>query len=168
MQVSRLTYLLIVLIFFSCKEKKVEETVYDNVIYELDTLRLYNTGAEKTKQKSTEQYVSIMYTDLFSSGISSNELSELNELSLAIGDKTMVNELLLAHYLNSSSVNLPSNTQMRADIEFFVEQTYLKFYQRYPSKYESLYMVKLIEDDAELTPKDIYTAFVLSNEYYFY
>ena len=168
MQVSKWICLLIAVVLFSCKEKKIEETVYDNVIYELDTVRLYASGAEKTKQKSTDQYVSIMYTDLFSTGISANELAELNELSLAVGDKTMVNELLLAHYLNSSGVSLPSATVMRADVEYFVEQTYLRFYQRFPSEYESIYMIKLIEADADLTPKDIYTAFVLSNEYYFY
>ena len=159
----------ILLLFSSACKKEIEEKqVYDNIIYQVDTSRLYSSSAEKTKQKSQTQYISIMYSDLFSTNISGNVLSELSELSLAMGDKTMANELTLSHYLNSTALDKPSDTEMRSDVESFVELTYLRFYQRNPSPYEKIYLIGVIDNDPILTVLDIYTAFILSNEYYYY
>ncbi len=172
MQVSNrhlfLSMALGMLIIFSCKKEVEEKTVYDNVIYQVDTTILYSSSAEKTKQKTPTQYISIMYSDLFNSNIPGNDLSELSELSLAVGDKTMANELTLSHYLNSTSVDVPTNGEMRNDVEQFVEDTYRRFYQRMPSPYEKLYMTDIIDKDPLLTVEDIYSAFILSNEYYYY
>jgi hypothetical protein len=164
---------LLVLLFlmafsFSCKKTKIEETVYDNVVYRVDTVPLYFSNSEKNKQKSTIQYISILYADLFGKGISNKELAELSELNLSIGDKTMANELLLSHYLNDSEVKLPTATAMRADVGQFVEEVYLRFYLRNPTAYEKYHLVNLIEEDEQLTPAKVFTAFALSNEYYFY
>lgn len=155
-------------IFFSCKKDVEEKVVLDNIIYKLDTARLYASSAEKIKQKSPAQYISIMYSDLFSYNISSTDLSELSELNLALGDKTMANELTLSHYLKSNDVDKPSDAQMRADVESFVENTYRRFYQRNPLPYEKLYMTDVINKDPQITVSDVYTAFVLSDEYYHY
>ena len=167
---NRMLFLLTMgaVLLFSCKKEVVETQVYDNVIYEIDTQRLYSSSAEKIKQKTQTQYISIMYSDLFSQNVSSNELSELSELSLAIGDKTMANELTLSHYLNSSNVQKPSDAEMRGDLDVFIEITYLRFYQRRPTPYELLFLKGVINDDPQLTVVDIYTAFILSNEYYYY
>lgn len=156
------------LLLTSCKKERVETQVYDNVIYEVDSTRLYNSAAEKTKQKTPTQYISILYSDLYNKTISNNELSELNELSLAVGDKTMVNELTLSHYLKATWVDKPSDPEMRADIESFVTFVYVKFYLRYPTEYEKRYLADIIGKDPMLTVDEIYTAFVLSNEYYYY
>ncbi|MEQ8325122.1 MAG: hypothetical protein RIC15_04395 [Vicingaceae bacterium] len=155
-------------VFSSCKKEYREEQVYDNIIYEVDTVRLYSTSAEKTKQKTPTQYISILYSDLFNKTIPTNELSELNELSLATGDKTMVNELTLSHYLKASFVDQPTDAEMRADIQSFVSYVYRKFYQRYPTEYEKIYLADIIIKDSKITVDDIYTSFVLSNEYYYY
>lgn len=157
-----------VMLAFSCKKEIEEKEIYDNVIYQVDTSRLYLSSAEKVKQKSQTQYISIMFSDLFSKNISGNELTELSEISLAMGDKSMANELTLSHYLNSTALDKPSDAEMRADVEYFVEITYLRFYQRNPTPYERLYLTDIIEKDLELTVLDIYTAFILSNEYYYY
>lgn len=166
-------YLVICTIFsvglmYSCKKDVQEKEVLDNIIYQLDTTRLYASGAEKTKQKSPAQYISIMYSDLFSYNISSTDLSELSELNLALGDKSMANELTLSHYLKSNDVDKPSDAQMRADVESFVEDTYRRFYQRNPLPYEKLYMTDVINKDPQITVSEVYTAFVLSDEYYHY
>lgn len=152
----------------ACKKTKIEETVYDNVLYRVDTVPLYFSNSEKVKQKSTIQYISILYADLFGTGISNTELADLSELNLAIGDKSMANELLLSHYLNDPDVKVPTNAAMRGDIEKFVEDTYLRFYLRNPTPYEKHYMMQLIKEDQGLSPAQIFTAFALSNEYYFY
>jgi hypothetical protein len=105
---------------------------------------------------------------LYNKTISGNELSELNELSLAIGDKTMANELTLSHYLKTPFVDKPTDAEMRADVKTFVTYVYLKFYQRYPSEYELRYLVDIIQKDVLIKVDDVYSAFVLSNEYYYY
>jgi len=156
------------LLFFSCKKETVETQVYDNVIYEVDSTKLYTSSAEKNKQKTPTQYISILYSDLYNKTISNNELSELGELSLAVGDKTMVNELTLSHYLKTPFVDKPTDAEMRADIKTFVTFVYVKFYLRYPTEYEKRYLSDIIEKDVQIKVDDIYSAFILSNEYYYY
>ena len=165
---AALIFALIPCLLSSCKKETEATEVYDNVIYGIDTVRIYASGAEKVKQKSQTQYISIMYGDLFGSNISDAELSELSELSLSIGDKSMANELTLSNYLKSTSLDIPTNSEMRADVESFVELTYLRFYQRNPGPYEKLYLTELIEKDTELSVMEIYTAFILADEYYYY
>jgi len=162
---------LALLIFFSivsCKKVTEERVTYDNVIYELNNIAVYSSSSEKIKQKTPVQYISILYADLFNAQIPNNELNNLTLISTAIGDKTMASELILSHYLNSPSLQLPGDTEMLQDIPAFVEQTYVRFYQRYPTEYEKLFLVNLIESDEGMDVQTIYTSFVLANEYYFY
>ena len=63
---------------------------------------------------------------------------------------------------------IPSDAEMRADVEKFVQETYLRFFLRVPTAYEVFELKKEIENDPELTPELIYQAFALSNEYKFY
>ena len=152
----------------ACKKKITQEVVYDNIIYELGDQQLYQSNLEKNKQKTPQQYISILYSDLFNSAIPSNDLASIAELSISVGDKVMFNELILSDWLEETTVDVPTDTEMRADIDAFVEQTYIKFYLRYPNAYESYYLKSLIESDPDLTPEIIYTAFATSNEYNFY
>lgn len=152
----------------SCKKVTEERVVYEYPIYGINDQVVYSSSAEKVRQKTPVQYISILYGDLFGERIPNNELNNLTLLSSAIGDKTMANELILSHYLNDPALDLPSNTEMQGDIEGFVEQTYIRFYKRNPTPYEKLYLTDLIADDAEITVELVYTSFILSNEYYFY
>lgn len=163
-----LLYIIVVLLFASCKKTVEERVIYDNVIYEMNNVVVYNSSSEKTKQKTPIQYISILYADLFNARIPNNELNNLTLISTAIGDKTMANELILSHYLNSPDLQLPGNEEMLNDIPVFVDEVYVRFFQRYPTPYEKLYLTNLIEEDQSLTVQLIYTSFVLSNEYYFY
>lgn len=165
---SLLLLFLALLLLPSCKKKVIENVNYENTVFELDTLNLYESSANKNKQKSSTQYISILYRDLFSTGISGNNLNELSVLFTAQGDKQMATELLLSSYMNMPSVLIPTEQMMRQDVEAFVEETYIRFLLRKPTAYEKEYMVSLIEDDSEMTPELIYMGFVLSNEYQFY
>ena len=159
---------LLVLFFLSCKKEVEETVVYSNVIYNVDDVSIYNSNAEKTKQKSPELQLSIMYSDVYNQAISTNKLLEIAELSLSNGDKTMFTEMIFSQFLSDPSANVPSNTQMRADIDLFVKDTYIRFFQRNPSEYELIYLKNLISNDAMITVENVFTSFVLSNEYYFY
>lgn len=171
MQVSKRSILLLVLVggmLASCRKTVEEQVIYHNVIYEVDNVILYQNAADKTRQKTSTQYISILYADLFNTSISNGELTDIAELTLGIGDKTMANELIIDHYLNDPQVVMPSDATMRTDIPAFVEATYVKFYQRLPTEYERHYLEEMIADDTQMTVSNIYVAFMLANEYYFY
>lgn len=172
MQVSKSRLLIfglaLVFGFSSCKKKINETVVYDNVIYDLDQQDLYQSNVEKTKQKSPAQFISILYADLYGTSMPNTQLLDLNELSLSIGDKVMFNELLLSDWVNDAGSAVPTDAVMRADIDQFIEDTYLRFFLRYPTAYEQIYLKSQIEGDPDLSPALVFTAFATSNEYQFY
>jgi len=137
-------------------------------IYDVGNEVVYENSSEKNKQKSSAQFISILYSNLFQSSISLQETNELSELRTAIGDKQVADNLIINDYVNSAGVNLPSDADMRADIPKFVEETYIRFYLRKPTAYEAKFLKEEIENDPGLTPKLIYAAFAESNEYKFY
>jgi len=139
-----------------------------NYIYDVGSEVVYESNAEKTKQKSPAQYVSILYSNLFQSSITQSELTDLSELYTAIGDKQIAVNLIINDYTHSSNVQISTDAQMRTDIPKFVEETYIRFFLRKPTPYELRFMKESIESDAGLTAALIYSAFAESNEYKFY
>ncbi len=161
---KRLKFLMIpffLLLLMACKKE------YD-YIYDLGSEAVYSSNAEKDKQKSSTQFISILYSNLFQSSISQQESNDLSELRLAIGDKQIADDLVISAYINNAAVQIPTNADMRANIEQFVEDTYLRFYLRKPTPYEARYLKEVIESDPDFSPELIYTAFAESNEYKFY
>ncbi len=168
MRLFSLWFIALAILAGSCKKVEKEEVTFDYPIYGITPQVIYSSNAEKTRQKTPVQYISILYGDLFNERIPNNVLNNLSLLSTAIGDKGMVNELILSHYLNNPTLELPTDAEMQSDPETFATETYVRFYKRNPTPYEKIYLVNLIEEDPEITVEVIYTAFVLSNEYYFY
>ena len=78
--------------------------------------------------------------------------------------------MILNAMLDSPDVlaTIPDDSEMRDDVEAFVEECYLRFYLRKPSAYELYAMTEMIDGDADMTVVDVYRAFLLSNEYMFY
>jgi hypothetical protein len=151
-----------------CKKDITQQEIYSNVVYEVNPVEIYESNAEKNKQKSPEQFISLLYSDLFNETISGDALNNLAEIALSFGDKGLINTMLLENALNSPALDVPTNEEMRSNLPAFVEATYLRFYLRYPSEYEKHYFISLVEGDAGLTPELIYAAFAQSNEYLFY
>jgi hypothetical protein len=166
------TYSLIVccISFYACKKDITQTVVYDNIIYNVDTVPVYSSNAEKDRLKTPLQYISSLYSNLYFSSIPGNALDNLVTYRQSIGDKTLINEMILNAMLQDESVqaSIPTNTDMRADIDAFIDETYLRFYLRNPTEYEKYGLRNLIETDVSMTPTDIYRAFLLSNEYQFY
>ncbi|MFT6320336.1 MAG: hypothetical protein ACJAT4_001259 [Granulosicoccus sp.] len=90
------------------------------------------------------------------------------EVRASIGDKQMADEMILNDFINSGNANTPTDQEMRANVDQFIEDTYIRFFLRKPSLYEVLELKQEIEGDAALTPEMIYQAFALSNGYNFY
>lgn len=163
-----LSLLLPLVLLCSCKKEVLQKVIYDNTIYGVSPVNLYSSNADKTKQKSPEQFISILYSNLTNQTIPSDDLNHISEISYSFGDKGLVNMMLLENFLNTPEIEIPSKQEMRNDISAFVSNSYLKFYLRKPSEYERYFFTDIIQTDTTITPQMVYTAFAQSNEYLFY
>ncbi|MFM2226339.1 MAG: hypothetical protein RJA07_2541 [Bacteroidota bacterium] len=152
----------------SCKKKIVQDKVYDNVIYDVGKVPIYQSAADKKRIKTPTQFISILYADLFQNAISTQQLNDLSILYSAQGDKGITTEMLVSNYMNSAAIKMPTNTVMRSDIDKFLTETFIRFYLRNPTSYEKYYFKNLIQTDANITPEFIYSSFALSDEYWYY
>lgn len=135
------------------------------VIFEVEDVTISQEGINKPNIKTDIEFISIAYSDLFDRAISNDELVALRLTYASFGDTKLVEDLIIRNFLNSNDVVLPSSTQMRADVEGFVGQTYRKFFNRDPNEFELWFLVNEINDNASVTPELIYYAMMTSNEY---
>jgi hypothetical protein len=157
-----LSFCVTILTQVSCKK------VIDPDQYEVKEVNLYSSISEKDKLKSQEQYVSILYTNLFQQTLSGNKLVQINNCLESIGDKELGREVLISNFMNKPNVQLPSDSIMRANPRNFVLDTYERFFVRIPSEAEVAWMVNFIEANPQLSTELVYFAFALSNEYLYY
>ena len=154
-------YCFLILVFFTaCKEK--------SVIYEIDQVTVLPNNAGKDKEKTSEQYVNILYANLFQQALSPSQQVDLAELITSIGDKQIAYETIIAKFMKDPSVSLPSNSEMRNDVGKFVSDMYRRFYVREPTQAEKTFFVNYINSRPNISPEHIYFAIATSNEYYFY
>ena len=146
--------------FSACKK---EEVIYD--INQVNA-NSYNSG--KDKLKSISQYISILYANLFQEALSANELVEISNCIMSIGDKEVANEIVLSNFMNKTGVIMPSDSLMRADVDAFLEETYTRFFIRNITEAEREFFKNFLETNPNVSVEMVYTAFSLSNEYQFY
>ena len=149
------------LVFAACK--KEEDITYGVNQVNADS---YNSG--KDKLKSTFQYISILYANLFQKALSANELVEITNCIESIGDKEVAHEIVLSNFMNKTGVIMPSDSLMRTDVDVFLEETYKRFFIRNITEAEREYFTNFLETHPNVSVEMIYTAFSLSNEYQFY
>jgi len=142
-----------------------KETTY---IYEVDDVRVRKDEGSKDVNKTMVEFISIAYADVMGSTINQTQLGQLSLLYLAFGDKRLIEDLLVKNMLNASTAQIPSDASMRADIDAFVEQTYLKLYNRLPNELEHFTLKKSIQDDSQLRPDMVYYSMMTADEYRFY
>lgn len=145
----------------SCKKEK-------EGIYELNDVLIADQDAIKDRMKTNEQFVSILFTNLFQSGISSDIVFELNQCFLSIGDQELAREVLISNFFNQPSVQLPTPEVMMADLDGFIIDTYKRFFVRLPSEGEKTWVKNFILSNPYMTPELVYFSFALSNEYLYY
>jgi len=156
-----LLFILASLTFLGCKKKEYS-------VYEVNQAETFPPNAGKDKEKTESQYISILYANLFQKALSANELVEIINCIESIGDKEVVHEIIISNFMNSPDVILPTNADMRADIDAFLEETYKRFFVRDISEAERTYFKNFILSNENVTPELVYFAFTLSNEYLFY
>lgn len=149
---------------FLCCFGCTEETV----IYEITPLAVSSDKGGKTKEKTTEQFLNVVYANLYQTALSPSELVRLTNVVTSIGDKQVAYETIIAKMMTDPAVSLPSTQEMRADLPAFIVETYKRFYVRNPSEAEKEWWENYLETHINLTPEHVYFTFATSDEYNFY
>jgi len=144
----------------ACKEK--------TYIYGVDEVLVQPVDLSGKKEKTPEQYIAILYANLYQRAMSPNQLVQATETITSIGDKQVAYETLISKFMNDPNIKLPSTQHMREDPEAFVIETYKRFFVRVPTEGEKTWMINYIKSHPEVTPEHVYYAFSISNEYYYY
>ena len=147
------------LLFSSCRKDDV---------YELNEINATSYNANKNKLKSTNQFISIVYANLFQEALSANELVEISRCIQSIGDKQVAHEIVLSNFMNKEGVIIPSDSLMRDDLNLFIEETYKRFFVRDITEAEREFFLSFFESHPNVSAEMVYMAFSLSNEYQFY
>ncbi len=145
---------------FSCTE--------NTYVYEVNEINVEPNNAEKDKIKASGQYIAILYANLFQTALSPSELVDYAELIASIGDKQVAYETIIAKFLSSPDVVIPSKSEMDSNVGQFVIDTYQRFYVRNPSQAEKTYFVNYLESRPDVTPELVYFSFATSAEYNYY
>lgn len=154
---------LIMLVFAACKKNKGN--------FEVVETPSYGDNLNKDKAKSNIEFHSILSTNLFQKPSSINELSRTDRVIQSCGDKTLINEVIISNYMNTSNVKLPSRKMMVDSTERFIEETYIRFFIRRPTEAEKTWFINFInanKSNPNFRPEMVYTAFAASDEYMFY
>ena len=151
-------------LFTSCK-KDVEKGDDSYGVTDLTTLP---PNAGKTKMKTDQQYVAILHANLFQVALSANQIFEISQCIESIGDKEIAREVIISNFMNESDVLMPTDEEMRADLDQFIVNTYNRFMVRNPTQAEITHFRNYIDANPNVTPELVYFSFSLSNEYLFY
>ncbi len=156
---------MIVLIFSMFLLACEQEDIY---LYEVNPVEVSQPGVEKSNQKSDLEFLSLAFADLFGTTISSSQLNTMVQAYESMGDKTLIADIIIRNLLSAPGAKIPTNAEMRADLDEFINQTYKKFFIRLPGEYESWYLRQLITEDPDFSPEMVYYAFLTSDEYRYY
>lgn len=147
--------------FHGCQKEK-------NIIYEVNDVNVNTPDGNKDYVKSLAEFISIAYTDLFGQNISQAQLQTLAVPYSGFGDLKLIEDLIIKNFLNDPSVIVPSNAEMRGNVDQFLMDTYQKFLNRNPNEFELWHMRNVIVENTEITPELVYYAIMTSNEYRYY
>jgi hypothetical protein len=138
------------------------------VTFDLLPLEVGADGAEKDRLKTNDQWISILYANLFQETLPAGELFEIKQCLASIGDQEIGRAVVLANMMASEDVLLPSEQEMNADLDAFIHATYVRFLVRYPTEAETTWLANFVENNPAMTPELVYTSFALSDEYLYY
>ena len=166
MQISdRLTHpvwfvFLLGLSLMACKE--------ESYVYEVNPVTVQPVDLSGKKAKTPEQYLSILYANLYQRAMSPNQLVKATDVITSIGDKQVAYETVISKFMNDPDIILPPADSMRSNPDAFITETYKRFFVRVPTEAEKTWMINFINANPDVTPEHVYYAFSIANEYYFY
>src|SRR6056300_1642535 len=137
MRGSKLLIALIALAAIGCRPEP-------DVSFELQGLEVTPGFAVKDRLKTNEQWVAIVHTNLFQAGMPANDLYNAARVFESIGDQSIAREVLLSNFFNQPDLELMSREEMLENLEAFIDETYVRFYTRYPTQAERTYVREFI------------------------
>lgn len=146
---------------YSCKRERV-------ILYDLQDVYINRDGSNKTRLKTTTEFIAIAYSDIFGSSIPQNKLDEIALVYESFGDKKLMEDIIIKNFLNNPSAQIPSHTDMNADLDKFISDAYKKLYNREPLETEAFKLKEFIKSNNAITPAMVYYALMTSNEYRYY
>ena len=153
--------IIILLGAMSCSKEKT-------YVYDVNNVNVTQTGNNKTTSKTTTEFISIAYTDLFHTTISNAKLVELSTAYASFGDKKLIEDRIIRQFLADTNIVIPISAAMRNDISLFITGSYNRFFNRAPNDFEKNYLQNIIQSDTTVTPAMVYYSFMTSNEYRYY
>jgi hypothetical protein len=159
MKINILLIAIFIFLTSSCKK---------DYVYEVEDVTVSQDDGEKNNVKTTTEFISIVYSDLFNTNIPTNTLVNLQTAYDAFGDKKLIEDRIVRHLLDSSAVQIPVDATMRANIPLFVDETILKFFNRTPDAFEKYFISNIIQSNTDITPVMVYYACLTSDEYRYY
>ena len=159
---KKLIFIFSVFFLFSCKKEK-------KITYQLNDVTIENNTANKDHLKSTIEFISIAYSDIFGTVISTNKLADLSTIYKAFGDKKLIEQMVIKNFLNEPSIQIPQiDRSSSSTINIFAQNMYTKLYNRTPDEYELWFVTDMIQKDTTLTSELIYFSLMTANEYRYY
>ena len=158
---KKLIILSLLCFIFSCTEEKKYQ-------YEVDPVGVGNGDGQKTNQKSTTEFISIAYSDLFGTSIPQSKLVNLSIAYNSFGDLKVIEERIISNLLNDTTIHLPISPALNGDTSLFISNTYKKLYNRDATAFEKYYFKESIRSNTNVTPVMVYYALMTSDEYRFY
>jgi len=159
---KKLIFLFSILILFSCKKEK-------KVTYHLNDVNITQNSANKDHLKSTTEFISIAYSDIFGTVITNDKLSDLSAMYMAFGDKKLIEEMVIKNFLNEPTTHIPIlDRTSESTIQNFVSDSYKKLFNRTPDEYELWFVTDMIQKDTSITAELIYFSLMTANEYRYY
>ena len=155
---SLIPFLFCFLVISCSKEEK-------KYIYQVQEVYVDSPGADKPNVKESTEYISIAYADVFGKSIGSDLLAQLTTSYVSFGDVSIIEDLIIRNFLADPDAKIPTDSQMRADVELFVKDCYNQFYGREPNAQEVWFFKDKINSNSGLTPEVVFYIFLTSNEY---
>ena len=157
--------LLVAIGITGCKKETLEDKVF-----QINKVNLYASASSKLKEKTESQWIAVVYTNLFQQALSAGDIYRAGQCITSIGDKELAREVIISNFMNYTSPSpvIPTNGDMRADVDKFILDTYERFLIRRPTEGEKQYFRNEISNNPSRSAEIIYFSFALSNEYLYY
>ena len=153
--------ILLVVFATSCKKES-------DYLYEVNPVTVTQSGSGKNTPKSTAEFITIAWADLFGTQVTQQDLVKLNTVYVAFGDKKLIEDRILLNMLTKPGLLIPAVPNVGGDTLKFVVDTYKKLYNREPNAFEQYYLKEQIRLNSAMTPRVIWYALMTSDEYRYY
>ena len=97
--------ILFVFVIVSCKKEQ-------HIGYGLENTNVYEDKSRKTKKKNDAEYISILYTNLYQTPISPNQLYKTQNVLYSIGDQDVASEMLLRSMRVQCGITRPTMNEV--------------------------------------------------------